>query len=148
MRTWIVVDAIIVLCGGVLTGILSACDLLQQLALHRVVPRLFLAVVPRTGAPYVSMLAFTAFSGLLYGTAGASLVIVSEMFSLVWLTVMALFPAALLLLRFNRGQLPRARRTQLGVIASALLIAPVVFAGNVAYKPQTAGCAPPDNLNE
>lgn len=148
MRTWIVVDAIIVLCGGVLTGILSACELLQQLALHRVVPRLFLAVVPRTGAPYVSMLAFTAFSGLLYGTAGASLVIVSEMFSLVWLTVMALFPAALLLLRFNRGQLPRARRTQLGVVVSALLIAPVVFAGNVAYKPQTAGCAPPDNLNE
>ncbi|KJA23900.1 hypothetical protein HYPSUDRAFT_39416 [Hypholoma sublateritium FD-334 SS-4] len=139
LRTWIVVDAIIVLCGGVLTGILSACELLQQLALHRVVPRLFLAVVPRTGAPYFSVLAFTAFSGLLYATAGASLVVVSEMFSLVWLTVMALFPAALLLLRFNRGQLPRARRTQLCVVASALLIAPVVFAGNVAYKPQTAG---------
>ncbi|KAF9045413.1 AAAP amino acid permease [Panaeolus papilionaceus] len=138
LRTWIVVDAIIVLCGGVLTGILSACELLEQLAMHRVIPGLFLRVVPFSGAPYISVLTFSAFCGMLYATAGASLKIVSEMFSLVWLTVMALFPISLLLLRFNRGRLPRHSTTGLWVVGLTLLIVPVIFAGNIAVNPQTA----------
>lgn len=120
-------------------GILSASELLQQLALHRVIPQPFLAIVPRTGSPYISVLAFAAFSGMLYGTSGASLPIISEMFSLVWLCVMSLFPISLLLLKFNRGRLPRQTPTTLFVILGALLVSPAIFAGNVAYKPQTAG---------
>ncbi|KAJ3506729.1 hypothetical protein NLJ89_g6709 [Agrocybe chaxingu] len=139
LRIWIVVDAIIVLCGGVLTGILSACELLDQLALHRVIPQLFLKLLPKTGSPYVSVLSFVAFSGVLYASSGASLTIVSQMFSLVWLTVMALFPVSLLLLKFNRGRLPRGRKTRLVVLGLALATVPVVWAGNVAYEPRTAG---------
>ncbi|KAF8957524.1 AAAP amino acid permease [Flammula alnicola] len=139
LRTWIVIDAIIVLCGGVLTGILSACELLEQLALHRVIPKLFLNLIPRTGSPYVSVLSFVAFSGMLYATAGASLNVISEMFSLVWLTVMSLFPISLLLLKFNRGRLRRQTSTKLITVVAALVVAPVIFAGNVAFKPQTAG---------
>ncbi|KAJ7136289.1 AAAP amino acid permease [Mycena filopes] len=139
LRKWIVVDAAVVLCGGVLTGILSACELFQQLAHDRIVPQLFLRVMPFSGAPYVSVLAFTAINGVLYASAGARLDVVSKMFSLVWLTVMGLFPLALLLLRFNRGRLPRERTTPLSVIAFALALTPVVFAGNVVIDPSTAG---------
>ncbi|KAF9556823.1 hypothetical protein CPC08DRAFT_641000 [Agrocybe pediades] len=139
LRTWIVVDAIIVLCGGVLTGILAACELFEQLTMHRVIPKVFLRVIPKTGSPYVSVLSFIAFCGMLYATAGASLTVISEMFSLVWLTVMSLFPVSLLLLRFNRGRLPRSPRTRLSIIVFALIVAPVVFAGNIAYNPKTAG---------
>ncbi|KAJ7106514.1 amino acid permease-domain-containing protein [Mycena epipterygia] len=139
LRTWIVVDAAVVLCGGVLTGILSACELFEQLAHDRILPQLFLNVLPLSGAPYISVLAFTAFNAMLYASAGASLAIVSKMFSLVWLTVMALFPLALLLLRFNRGRLPRARTTPLSLVALALALTPVVFVGNVAIDPSTAG---------
>jgi amino acid transporter len=104
-----------------------------------VLPKFFLYLMPRMGSPYVSVLCFAAFSGMLYATAGASLNIISEMFSLVWLCVMALFPVSLLLLKFNRGRLPRQRQTRLVVVVAALVVVPVVFAGNVAYKPQTAG---------
>ncbi|KAJ7794395.1 hypothetical protein B0H14DRAFT_2923289 [Mycena olivaceomarginata] len=99
LRKWIVVDAAVVLCGG--------------LAYDRVVPQVFLRVLPVSGAPYVSVLMFTGMSG------GASLAIVSKMFSLVWLTVMALFPLALLLLRFNRGRMPRARTGPDGVVSTS-----------------------------
>ncbi|KAJ7342876.1 amino acid permease-domain-containing protein [Mycena albidolilacea] len=139
LRKWIVVDAAVVLCGGVLTGILSATELFSQLAYDRVVPQVFLRVLPVSGAPYVSVLVFTGMSGVLYASTGASLAIVSKMFSLVWLTVMALFPLALLLLRFNRGRMPRARTAPMGCVVLALVLTPVVFAGNVAIDPSTAG---------
>ncbi|KAF5384450.1 hypothetical protein D9615_003405 [Tricholomella constricta] len=139
LRMWIVVDAIIVLCGGVLTGILSACELLEQLALHRVIPKLFLRALPRTKSPYVSVLSFIAFSGVLYASAGANLNVISQMFSLVWLTVMSLFPLTLLLLKFNRGRLPRDSRTPLAIVVAAIAVSAVVFAGNVAVNPATAG---------
>ncbi len=139
LRIWIVVDAIVVLCGGVLTGILSACELLGQLALHRVIPSAFLSLVPRTGSPYVSIFSFVTFGGLLYATASSSLMIISAMFSLVWLLVMGLFPVSLLLLRFNRGRLKReGRRSNLVVILAAILLVPLVFVGTVVYQPRTA----------
>lgn len=139
LRTWIVVDAAVVLCGGVLTGILSACELFTQLAHDRIVPQAFLRILPLSGAPYVSVFAFTAINAVLYTSAGASLAIVSKMFSLMWLTVMSLFPLALLLLRFNRGRMPRQGNTPLSAIVLALALTPVVFAGNVAIDPSTGG---------
>ncbi|KAJ7159241.1 amino acid permease-domain-containing protein [Mycena crocata] len=139
LRKWIVVDAAIVLCGGVLTGILSACELFEQLAHDRIVPQMFLKLLPLSGAPYVSVLAITGVNFVLYASAGASLGVVSKMFSLVWLTVMALFPLSLLLLRFNRGRVPRARNTPLSGVLLALALTPVVFAGNIAIDPSTAG---------
>lgn len=139
LRTWVTVDAIIVLCAGVLTGILSACELLEQLALHRVLPQAFLRVIPATGSPHLSILSFVAFGGVIYASTGASLTIVSAMFSFVWLTVMALFPISLLLLKFNRGRLPRKPYTRLVVVVTALVVVPVVLAGNIAVNPTTAG---------
>ncbi|KAG6917339.1 hypothetical protein DXG01_002910 [Tephrocybe rancida] len=139
LRTWIVVDAAIVLCGGVLTGILSACELLEQLSLDRVLPEFFRRPLPRTGSPYVSVLSFIAFSGVLYASARANLNVISQMFSLVWLTVMSLFPLTLILLKFNRGRLPRDSSTPLAVIVIAIIVSIVVFAGNIAVNPATAG---------
>ncbi|KAE9388572.1 hypothetical protein BT96DRAFT_1073353 [Gymnopus androsaceus JB14] len=140
LRTYIVADAVTVLCGGVLTGILSACELLQQLSLDRLAPKSFCKVLPRTNAPYVSALFFVAFSGIIYASTGASLDIVSNMFSLVWLLVMSLFPLALLLLKFNRGRLPRTPNISLSVVMLALILVSIVFVGNVIADPLvTAG---------
>ncbi|KAJ7862994.1 hypothetical protein B0H13DRAFT_2354347 [Mycena leptocephala] len=161
MRRWVVADAIVVLCGGVLigkcrpqvclsletmlkrgctwTGILGVCELLRKLARDRVVPRAFLNVLRLTDAPYVSVLAFMACNVVMYGCAGGSLAIVSQMFSLVWLTVMAIFPIGLLMLRFNRGRLPRNTKTPLSVIIASLAVTAAVFAGNVAIDPTTVG---------
>lgn len=60
-------------------------------------------------------------------------------FSLVWLVVMSLFPLALLLLKFNRGRLPRTPNTSLPIVVLALIVVPIVFTGNVVVDPITAG---------
>lgn len=97
MRSFIVVNAIIVLCGGVLTGmspqdvfwtwlisctyagILSACELLEQLTLDRMIPKSFSRTMPVTNSPYISVISFIAFSAAIYASTGAQLSIVSKM---------------------------------------------------------------------
>ncbi|KAK0194213.1 AAAP amino acid permease [Armillaria mellea] len=137
LRVWIVIDAIIVLCGGVLTGILSACELFEKLTNDRVLPQLFIHPFPFSRSPYVSVLSFAAFSGVIYATTGASLVIMSKIFSLVWLSVMALFPISLLLLKFNRGRLPRTPKTPVSTVVFTLAVVSTVFAGNITIDPIT-----------
>ncbi|KAF7291283.1 AAAP amino acid permease [Mycena indigotica] len=142
LRTLVVIDATVVLCGGVLTGILSACQLCEQLAKDRILPSMFFSTLPFTQAPYVSIILFTILCAAFYASGGMSTTVVSKMFSLVWLTLMGVFPLVLLLLRFNRGRLLQSgqttTRTRLSTIFFALLITCVVFAGNVAIDVSTA----------
>ncbi|KAG1719182.1 amino acid permease-domain-containing protein, partial [Suillus lakei] len=139
LRIIVAVDAVVVLCAGVLTGILSACELLVKLSCDRVIPRVFLATLPATGAPYVTVFSFIAFSALIYASTGANLIVVSQMFTMVWLAVMALFPISLILLRFSRPRLPRASQCSLFAVAGALGVSVTVAAGNVAIDPTIAG---------
>ncbi|KNZ79290.1 hypothetical protein J132_03765 [Termitomyces sp. J132] len=136
LRVWIVFDAFIVLCGGVLTGILSACELLEQLALHRVLPNLFLRAMPKTQSLYVSVLSFTVFSLVLYVSAGASLNVISQIFLLLSFSYL---PLTVVHEQFNRGRIARSSHTPLAVIVVAVLVSIAVFAGNIAVNPATAG---------
>ena len=52
---------------------------------------------------------------------------------------MSLFPLSLLLLKFNRGRLPRASHTPLIIIFASLGLSITAFAGIVAVDPLTAG---------
>jgi hypothetical protein len=50
---------------------------------------------------------------------------------------MAIFPIALLMLRFNRGRLRRNAKTPLSVIIASLAVTAAVFVGSVAIDPTT-----------
>ncbi|KAL5478554.1 hypothetical protein ACEPAI_2738 [Sanghuangporus weigelae] len=139
MRIWVVVDASIVLSAGVLTGILSACALLEKLARDRVVPTKVLYQLPKTNAQAIAIASFTVLCGILYVSASANLTIISKMFAMTWLSVMTLFPISDLLLKFNRGRIPRSRRASLLVVFAALLVGITAFAGNIAIDPTTVG---------
>ena len=52
---------------------------------------------------------------------------------------MSLFPLSLLLLKFNRGRLPRASHTPLVIIFTSLGLSITAFTGIVAVDPLTAG---------
>ncbi|KAH8829237.1 amino acid permease-domain-containing protein [Flagelloscypha sp. PMI_526] len=135
LRFWLVADAVCVLCGGVLTGIISACELFEQLAHDRVVPSFFFRSLPLTGSPYLSIGFFSGFTMLLYATSRADLNVVSKMFAVVWLSVMSLFPVALIALNYNRDRLERELHTPLFVSFITLGIVVAVFVGNIAYDP-------------
>lgn len=60
-------------------------------------------------------------------------------FSLVWLTVMSLFPIAALLLKFNRGRLSRDINTPLIIVFLTMIVAAVIIGGNIAIDPSIVG---------
>ena len=138
-------------------GILGACELFERLARDRLLPQLFTRRLPVTRSPAYSIVAFVAFSFIVYATSGANLGVTSKMcvgrvpfggvilltvhdrFSLVWLAVMTLFPISALLLKFNRGRLTRAPRTPLLLVLFTLAVGAVIIGGNVAIDPSIVG---------
>lgn len=117
LRVVTVVDAILVLAGGVLTGLFTVCGLLERLARYaletfirsivctnrsvhrdRVLPPVFLRKLPVTNAPYASLVSFIALSVALYASCGFSLSTASSLFSLSFLSVMGLVSNGLRLL--------------------------------------------------
>ena len=92
---WVVVDAIVVLCAGVLTGmkriftsfcyqftgrsgVLSASELFQQLAYDRVLPHVFLRAMPVSHAPFIAILSFAGFCVAFYASSGGRLIVLSQ----------------------------------------------------------------------
>lgn len=97
LRIWLVVDAMLVLCGGMFTGkdqptlntntshrlssgLLSGCAVLEKLAQDRVLPMSFAKSMPITGATHISLIFFATISGAIYGSSLGRL----EIVSLLW----------------------------------------------------------------
>ncbi|KXN88408.1 hypothetical protein AN958_07314, partial [Leucoagaricus sp. SymC.cos] len=124
LRIWIVIEAVVVLCGGVLTCILVVCELFGQPAADTAIPTVFLRELPVTGAPFAFIITFAAFCGLLYVSAAGRLDVVSQM-----------------LLKYNRGRSRRDRRTALLTTFFAFIIicvaVAVAVAGNIVVYPRT-----------
>jgi len=90
LRILLVIDASLVLAGGVLTGLFTACGLLQTLAQDGVLPKLLLRTIPVTGGPAFTVIFFILGCFTLYASSTFSLSIISSVFSVSFLVVMFL----------------------------------------------------------
>ena len=90
LRILLVIDASLVLAGGVLTGLFTACGLLQTLAQDGVLPQFLLRTMPVTGGPAFTVIFFILGCTILYASSAFSLPIISSVFSVSFLMVMFL----------------------------------------------------------
>lgn len=111
LRVVVVIDAMLVLAGGVLAGIFTLCGLLERLARSasatskvpdifltyhnarcrdQVIPTIFLSKFSATNAPYAALVVFVALTISLYATCAFSLSTTSRLFSLSFLFIMGL----------------------------------------------------------
>ena len=136
LKILVVVDAAIVLCGGIITGIISFCGLVEALARDLMLPQFILREIPKTHAAGFSIGLFLALAMTLCATSGFSLSTLSAIFSLSFLMIMSMFALALLLIKHNRPTLARQPRNSLFMTLFALSIGLVAIAGNIALGPQ------------
>ncbi|KAB5594854.1 Transcription-associated protein 1 [Ceratobasidium theobromae] len=139
MRTVVVIDCLLVLCGGVFAGVVTGCRLVESLARERVLPEQFLNPLPVTGAAYMPVGLFFILSLVVYASSAFSLSTVSTMFSAVFLFTMLLYGVSCILLKFSRDRLPRAYRSSIWTVILAFVMILVVLAGNIAQNPKTLG---------
>jgi amino acid transporter len=105
------VDAFIVLAGAVLTSYVGINGLVQRLAIDRVLPHFLLIKNSWRNSNHYIILSYFVLASSLVMILNADTTALSGVFAFAFIGVLASFAMACLLLKFNREEIPRDRRT-------------------------------------
>lgn len=124
------VDAVLVLCGAVLTSFVGVSGLLNRMTLDRILPNYFLKQ-NKNGSNYRIIISFLVLCVSVLFVTGGDLKSLAGVYTFSFLAVMALFGIGNLLLKFKRKKLPRPEKARgiSVVIAVSFIIA--AFIGNI-----------------
>ncbi|OAB29081.1 amino acid/polyamine/organocation transporter, APC superfamily [Flavobacterium fryxellicola] len=124
------VDAVLVLCGAVLTSFVGVSGLLNRMTLDRILPNYFLKQNKR-GSNYRIIISFLVLCvSVLFVTKG-DLISLAGVYTFSFLAVMGLFGIGNLLLKFKRKKLPRPERARGISVVIAITFIAIAFAGNL-----------------
>ncbi|MBG6061627.1 amino acid transporter [Flavobacterium sp. CG_9.1] len=124
------VDAVLVLCGAVLTSFVGVSGLLNRMTLDRILPNYFLKQNKR-GSNYRIIISFLVLCvSVLFVTKG-DLVSLAGVYTFSFLAVMGLFGIGNLLLKIKRKKLPRPERARGISVVIAITFIAIAFAGNL-----------------
>ncbi|MEN2402434.1 APC family permease [Flavobacterium sp. MC2016-06] len=129
--TWLIsIDAVLVLCGAVLTSFVGVSGLLNRMTLDRILPNYFLKQNKR-GSHYRIIISFLILCiSVLFATSG-HLESLAGVYTFSFLAVMALFGIGNLLLKFKRKKLPRPERARGIAVVVAVCCIIAAFVGNM-----------------
>ncbi|MHC0441897.1 APC family permease [Flavobacterium sp. 3-210] len=128
---WLIsIDAVLVLCGAVLTSFVGVSGLLNRMTLDRILPNYFLKQNKR-GSHYRIVISFLILCiSVLFATKG-HLESLAGVYTFSFLAVMALFGIGNLLLKFKRRKLPRPERARGIAVVTAVIFVIAAFIGNM-----------------
>lgn len=127
---WLIsVDAVLVLCGAVLTSFVGVTGLLKRMTLDRILPNFFLKE-NKNGSNYRIIISFLVLCvSVLIATKG-DLASLAGVYTFSFLAVMALFGIGNLLLKFKRKKLPRPEKARGLAVVVAISLIVIAFVGN------------------
>ncbi len=135
LRSWVSIDAVLVLSGAVLTSYVGVTGLIRRMALDRCLPQLLLNKNALRGTNHWIVLAFFAACASIMAVTGGEVTMLAGVYTLSFLCVMALFAVGNMLLKVKRARLPRAVRASWPTVVVALVAVLVGLAGNVLLDP-------------
>lgn len=128
-------DAVLVLSGAVLTSFVGVTGLVRRMALDRTMPQFLLRENKWRGTNHWILLGFFALCvSILFITRG-DISSLAAVYTLAFLSVMALFAVGNMLLKVKRGRLPRAVRASWPTVTFALFAVILGLLGNVLLDP-------------
>ncbi|KAI0245718.1 amino acid permease-domain-containing protein [Lactifluus subvellereus] len=132
LRILVLVDAVSVLLGGVMTGTVTTIQLLDRMAQSVS----FCAIY---GSQHIATLFSSGLSLVLYVGSGMNLSTVSYVFSVAFLFQILLFAVSSLLLKVNRPCLSRPPHSGTFTLLVAFVVVIVTWVGNVVLAPIALG---------
>ncbi|MEO8126929.1 MAG: APC family permease [Bryobacteraceae bacterium] len=134
-RAIVSVDAVLVLSGAVLTAYVGVTGLVRRMTLDRCLPQFLLAEnrLRRTNH-WIILLFFAVCSSIMIST-GGEIEALAGVYTLSFLGVMILFAIGNMLLKVERGRLPRAVRASWGSVIIALIAVALGLIGNLLLNP-------------
>lgn len=128
------IDAVLVLSGAVLTSFVGVSGLLERMTLDRILPPFFLKRNKR-GSSYRIILLFLALNiSVLFITHGR-VEVLAGVYTISFLSVMALFVIGNIFLKIRRSRLPRPEHASWISLVLALTGVSVALIGNIKMEP-------------
>lgn len=124
------IDAVLVLCGAVLTSFVGVSGLLERITLDRILPNYFLKKNKR-GSNYRIVIAFFILCVSVLLVTKGNIGALAGVYTFSFLAVMSLFGSGNLLLKFKRSKLPRPERANGLVVLIAIAFIILAFIGNM-----------------
>ncbi len=132
---WVSVDAVLVLSGAVLTSYVGVTGLVRRMSLDRCLPQKLLVENPWRKTNHWIILAFFALcTSILFVTQG-DIETLAGVYTLSFLSVMALYAIGNMLLKKTRGRLPRTERASWTTVVVALVAVVIGLLGNILLDP-------------
>ncbi len=135
LRTLVSVDAVLVLSGAVLTSYVGVTGLIRRMALDRCLPDVLLRMNKLRGTNHYIILSFFAICCSILAVTEGNVGTLAGVYTLSFLSVMALFAVGNMLLKVKRGRLPRETRASWLTTSVALLAVLAGLVGNVMIDP-------------
>jgi amino acid transporter len=130
-------DAVLVLSGAVLTSFVGVTGLVRRMALDRGLPQFLLRENRLRGTNHWILLGFFGLCISILAITSGRIQELAGVYTLAFLSVMALFAVGNMLLKSRRGKLPRAVRASWATVTTALLAVLLGLAGNILLDPIT-----------
>ncbi len=136
------VDAALVLSGAVLTSYVGVTGLVERITLDRILPA-FLLKKNRRGTSHRIIIMFFLLSVSILLITRGQVEILAGVYTIAFLSVMALFAVGNILLKIKRKKLPRPERASIPAVLIAIVAVLIALWGNI-IKPPLEG--EPSNL--
>lgn len=134
LATIISINAVTVLSGAVLTSFVGVNGLIKRMTLDRVLPQ-FLLKENKRGSTYRILVAFFLLCISVLLVTRGQLGPLAGVYTISFLSVMALFAVGNLLLKIRRARLPRPEYAPIATVVIALLAVIAALYGNVKTTP-------------
>ena len=128
-------DAVLVLSGAVLTSFVGVTGLVRRMALDRCLPQFLLRENRWRGTNHWILLGFFALCVSILAITAGRISSLAGVYTLAFLSVMALFAVGNMLLKSRRAKLPRAVRASWPTVTAALLAVLLGLVGNILLDP-------------
>lgn len=135
VATLVAIDAFLVLSGAVLTSFVGVSGLLERMTLDRILPQFFLKKNKR-GSSYRIILMFFFLSVSVLLITNGEVKLLAGVYTISFLSVMALFGIGNILLKVKRKKLPRPERASWLAVLIAIVAVVIALMGNVIMPPK------------
>lgn len=132
--SWMIsIDAVLVLCGAVLTSFVGVSGLLKRMTLDRILTNYFLKENKR-GVSYRIIISFLILCVSVFIVTEGALEALAGVYTFSFLAVMFLFGIGNLLLKIKRKKLPRPERASGVAVVIAITFIIIAFYGNIVLN--------------
>ncbi len=135
IATLIAIDAFLVLSGAVLTSFVGVSGLLERMTLDRIMPPYFLKKNKKGSSYRIIIMFFLLCVSVLLITNG-NVKLLAGVYTISFLTVMALFAVGNILLKVKRKKLPRPEKASWIAVFIALSAVIIALIGNIVMPPE------------